>query len=61
MSSSAIIGKRGNFLFTDFGGKEEKSLKEYILMCSKMYHGLDYRQVQKLAFEFAEKRDILFP
>ena len=26
-----------------------------------MYHGLNYQQVQKLAFEFAEKRGILFP
>ena len=26
-----------------------------------MYHGLNYQQVQKLAFEFAKKRGILFP
>ena len=49
------------FYLQIFAENKDKSLEEYILMCSKMYHGMYYQQDQKLAFEIAEKRDILFP
>ena len=40
---------------------EEKLLAEYILMSSKMQHGLSKKQVRLLAFEFAEENNMSTP
>ena len=61
VSPSIVIRKRDNFYLKILAENKEKSLEVYILMCSKMYHGLNYQQLQKLAFEFAEKPVIIYP
>ena len=41
--------------------EEETGLEEYILTCSQMFHGLGYKAVRRLSFEYAQRKGKTYP
>jgi len=44
-----------------FTAEQEKTLEDYLVTCSQMFHGLTPKNVRKLAYEMAQKNDIKMP
>jgi len=44
-----------------FTVEQEKTLEDYLVTCSQMFHGLTSKNVRKLAYEMAQKNDIKMP
>lgn len=44
-----------------FTTEQEDLLADYLLTCSKMFYGLSMLDVRKLAFEMANKNNVLVP
>ena len=47
--------KIGSLYFQGFSLEEERALAEYVIKCSKMFHGLSIRSTRKLAWEYASQ------
>lgn len=56
-----MISTKYHSLLQVFNAKEEECLADYIIKCSKMFHGLSVKQIRRLAWEYAKANSSYFP